>query len=86
MSLYHWTMFDVEDQLGMYRDVVYMKNDLEDQLMKQKVDIKLLEEATAEVQDELDGKQDRIKELASDILESVGDDYPNRRVLVQLRD
>ena len=69
MSLYHWTMFDVEDQLGMYRDVVYMKNDLEDQLMKQKVDIKLLEEATAEVQDELDAKQDRIKTLASDILE-----------------
>ena len=53
----------------MYRDIVYMKNDLEDQLMKQKVDIKLLEEATAEVQDELDMKQDRIKELAEDILE-----------------
>ena len=46
-------MFDKEDQLGMYRDIVYMKNDLEDQLMKQKVDIKLLLEQTDGVQGEL---------------------------------
>ena len=69
MSLYHWTMFDAQDQLGMYRDIVYMKNDLEDQIMRQKVDIKLLLEGTEEAQDDLSSKQERIRSLAGEILE-----------------
>ena len=49
MTLYHWNMYGQEDSLKFYREMVYMRNDLEDKLMKQKVNLKLLEEETGDV-------------------------------------
>ena len=49
ITLYHWKLYDADDQLKKYKEMVYKGNELEDEAMKMKVSIKLTEEKTEQV-------------------------------------
>ena len=64
MTLTQWTLNDFQEQLKLYRDIIYEQNELTDEVNKKAVEKQLLEETIEKSQGELDSKLQEVEDLA----------------------